>query len=114
MTKMRSTRSAIALWVISAGTLVGQTSTPIQIESWVTTPDRSSLFQKQANRVEFHDRNNAGTRGGQPIVIDEAMQMQSMDGFGFALTGGSAEHLVKMSKAGRAALPQALVSPGGT
>ena len=113
MTKMRSTRSAIALWAVSAGTLVAQTSTPIQIESWVTTPDRSSLFQKQANRVEFHDRNNAGTRGGQPIVIDEAMQMQSMDGFGFALTGGSAEHLVKMSKAARAAVLQDLFSPEG-
>ena len=35
------------------------------------------------------------------IVIDPAQQMQSLDGFGFALTGGSAELLVKMSPAAR-------------
>jgi glucosylceramidase len=113
MTQIKSVGSAIALWAVHAGILLAQTSTPTQIESWVTTPDRSSLFQKQANRVEFRDRNNAGSRGGQPIVVDEAMQMQSMDGFGFALTGGSAENLVKMSQEARAAVLQELFSPEG-
>lgn len=113
MIQIRSMRSVIAFCVVCAGTLVAQTSTPIQIESWVTAPDRSSLFQKQVNRIEFHGRNNAGWRGGQTIVIDETTQMQSMDGFGFALTGGSAEHLVKMSEEARAAVLHELFSPEG-
>jgi glucosylceramidase len=106
-------RSVIAACAVSAGILAAQSSAPIQIESWVTTPDRSSLFQKQTNRIEFHDGNHAGGRGGQPIVIDEAAQMQSMDGFGFALTGGSAEHLIKMSKEARASILHELFSAEG-
>jgi glucosylceramidase len=92
-------RSVIAACAVFAGILAAQTSAPMRIESWVTTPDRSSLFQKQTNRIEFHDGNRAG---GRAIVIDETAQMQSMDGFGFALTGANAEHLIKMSKQARA------------
>lgn len=98
----------IACWAVIAGALFAQTSAPVQIESWVTNQDRSSLFQKQPNPVAFQSR--AGGRGGQPIVIDEAKQMQSMDGFGYALTGGSAELLVKMSKEARAKVLRELFS----
>src|SRR6185295_3657218 len=76
-----------------------QTYPPIQIEAWVTNPDRSSLFQKVAEPIVVSPRNNAR---GPVIVIDPAQQMQSLDGFGFALTGGSAELLVKMSPEARA------------
>ena len=39
---------------------------------------------------------------GPVIVVDDAQSFQTMDGFGFALTGGSAELLMKMSPATRA------------
>jgi glucosylceramidase len=78
-------RTSIAVLVANAGILLAQTSAPIQIESWVTNPDRSALFQKQTAPAAFSGRNNA--RGGAAIVIDDAQQMQSIDGFGFALTG---------------------------
>jgi glucosylceramidase len=102
MMRMRSLGFVGACSVVIAGILLAQTSAPIQIESWVTNQDRSSLFQKQPNPLAFQSRAGAGTRGGQPIVVDETKQMQSMDGFGYALTGGSAELLVKMSKEARA------------
>jgi hypothetical protein len=63
----------VACWAVIACTLFAQTSAPVQIESWVTNQDRSSLFQKQPNPVAFQSR--AGGRGGQPIVIDETKQM---------------------------------------
>ena len=71
---------------------------PGPIEAWVTNPDRSALFQKLPGTVAFR---NASPRGP-AIVIDRSLQMQSIDGFGFALTGGSAELLMKMSAPARA------------
>jgi glucosylceramidase len=99
MTKNARTITSVAFLVVTAGISSAQTSSPNQIEGWVTNPDRSSLFQKQLEPIVFRTRNAAS---GSAIVIDAAQQMQSMDGFGFALTGGSAELLVKMSKEARA------------
>lgn len=84
----------IAFLVANAGLLTAQT----QIEAWVTNPDRSSLFQKAPDTIPFR---NSPTRGP-VIVIDPAQQMQSIDGFGCALTGGSAELLMKMTPEARA------------
>jgi glucosylceramidase len=108
MIRIRVLGAVIACWAVIACTLFAQSSAPVQIESWVTNQDRSSLFQKQPNPVAFQSR--AGGRGGQPIVIDETKQMQSMDGFGYALTGGSAELLMKMSKEARAKVLKELFS----
>jgi glucosylceramidase len=71
-----------------------------QIESWITNPDRTALFEKQSEVVSFSEKNNG--RGGSTIIIDDSQQMQTIDGFGFALTGGSAELLMKMSSNERA------------
>lgn len=69
------------------------------VESWITKPDRSALFEKRSEVVAF----SVDNRGWGPvIVIDDSHRMQEIDGFGFALTGGSAELLMKMSPAGRA------------
>jgi glucosylceramidase len=64
----------------------------------VTNSDRSSLFQKVTEPIVFRD---ALPRGAL-IVIDPAQRMQTIDGFGFALTGGSAELLMKMTREARA------------
>jgi len=82
----------------------------LQIEAWVTTPDRSMLFAQQPERINF----SATVRGsGSPIVIDEQLTMQSIDGFGFALTGGSAEHLMKMSRTERAKIIREMFATDG-
>jgi glucosylceramidase len=99
----------IAFLIVHAGLLSAQTAAPRQIESWVTSPDRSSLFQKQPEPIAFR----AGAGRGSAIVIDRTLQMQSIDGFGFALTGGSAELLTKMSADARAAILKQLFATDG-
>ena len=81
-----------------------------QIEAWITAPDRSVLFGQQSEKIPF---TNETRGGGIPIVIDEQQTMQTMDGFGFALTGGSAELMIKMNKAERAKLLKDLFATDG-
>jgi glucosylceramidase len=76
---------------------------------WLTTADRSSLLAKQAPSLKFqkHAADQAST-----IQVDDSKTFQSLDGFGFALTGGSAELLMKMDKVKRHELLQELFSRG--
>jgi glucosylceramidase len=110
MTKNIRPITSIAFLVVNAGILSAQTSSPNQIEGWVTNPDRSSLFQRQLEPIVFRNRNDAR---GATIVVDAAQQMQSVDGFGFALTGGSAENLVKMSKEARVKILRQIFATDG-
>lgn len=75
---------------------------------WLTTADRTSLLAKQANPLEFSKGSVAGTA----IEIDDHRHFQRMDGFGFALTGGSAQLLMRMDAAQRTAFLQELVGTG--
>jgi len=56
------------------------------VNIWLTTADQSHLLQQQAN-VNF-----AADAGTNPttITVDENTTFQTIDGFGYALTGGSA------------------------
>jgi len=82
---------------ISIATGYSQSSKKQYVESWVTDADRSALFQKQSDSIFFGS--NRG--GGSTIIIDEKQQYQEIDGFGYAITGGTAELLMKMSPAAR-------------
>lgn len=78
------------------------------ITGWETRNDRSMLFTRQEETVEFTvNRSERSTY----IVVDPARSYQTMDGFGFALTGGSAEHLIKMSPAARQEILQEMFDP---
>lgn len=81
---------------------------PAKVDSWLTLPDRSALFQQQSARIVFN--NNNGQEAA--ITINEAQQYQPIDGFGFALTGGSAQHIIRMSAPARKALLQELFGTG--
>lgn len=78
------------------------------IRSFVTRPDRSALFAPQESTVEFSTRRE---ERGNYIVIDPRQSYQRIDGFGYALTGGSAEHLMKMSAPVRRAILEELFDP---
>jgi glucosylceramidase len=88
---------------LAAGVCAGsaQSTSERQIESWVTNRDRSALFQRQPAQLAFRANPNARAP---VIVVDPGQQMQPIDGFGFALTGGSAELLMKMSAPARTAI----------
>lgn len=64
------------------------------IESYLTTADRKCLFSYNGNAGEFSDRHNERRNY---IIVDPTHQYQSMEGFGFALTGGSAQHIIRMN-----------------
>jgi glucosylceramidase len=71
------------------------------MEFWLTTPDKSSLFAKNASGPSF-----GATEKDLPVIeIDTTKQFQSIDGFGYSLTGGSADVInQKLSSSQRNAL----------
>ena len=81
-----------------------------QVESWLTNPDRSALFQRQSQPLTFA----AATNQHPTVTVDERQTYQAIDGFGFTLTGGSAQHIVRMTPAARAALLRELFGTDGT
>jgi glucosylceramidase len=76
---------------------------------WLTNPDRSSLFQLQSTPTPF--TNSPAT--GPVIDIDDAKEYQTIDGFGFAVTGGSAQLLMRMDPVKRAAILHELYADDG-
>jgi glucosylceramidase len=76
---------------------------------WLTTPDRANLVALQASSPHF-----SSEAGQLPVLtVDDAQHFQTMDGFGFALTGGSAQLLMRMGAAQRTALLKELFTTGG-
>ena len=110
MFKITPTIASIVFLAVASGPVAAQANLPNQIEGWVTNPDRSALFQKLPEPIVFGARSNAR---GAVIVIDPAQQMQSMDGFGYALTGGSAELLTKMSAPARSKILKQIFARDG-
>ena len=53
---------------------------------WLTTPDKSALFKSQNVGLVFSSLTNSNPT----IDVNTSQKYQSIDGFGFALTGGSA------------------------
>jgi glucosylceramidase len=78
-------------------------------QSWLTTPDRSALLTPQKVPLHF----SATADAISAIEVNDVQQFQSIDGFGFALTGGSAQLLMRMEPARRAALLKELFSGEG-
>nr|WP_228519117.1 glycoside hydrolase family 30 beta sandwich domain-containing protein [Flavobacterium sp. LC2016-12] len=74
-------------------------------QSWITTTDESSKLLKQ-NDLVF----NSETNSNQTITVDDSQKFQTIEGFGFSLTGGSAQAILKLDKAKREALLQELFS----
>lgn len=74
-------------------------------EYWITTTDESSKLKKQ-NDLVFNSEMNSN----QTILVDASQKFQTIEGFGFSLTGGSAQAILKLDKAKREALLQELFS----
>lgn len=75
---------------------------------WLTTPDKSSLLQLQKAPLDFAKPSESNPT----IAVDDKQTFQTMDGFGFALTGGSAQLIMHMDPAKRSALLHELFSGG--
>lgn len=73
--------------------------TSIDVSFYLSTANKSVLFKKQENNISKATNKSLPT-----IELDNKTIYQEMDGFGFALTGGSALHLYNMSTSKRKAL----------
>src|SRR3569833_748401 len=76
---------------------------------WLTDPDHGVLFKQQDKGI----KPVTGVQKQPTITIDRSKTYQQMDGFGFALTGGSAMLINKMSAEKQATLLKELFGVGG-
>lgn len=74
------------------------------VDFWLTKNDQSVLLQKQAGILSFETNANAYT----DITVDTATTYQTIDGFGYTLTGGSAYVINTMNATDKATLLQEL------
>jgi glucosylceramidase len=73
------------------------------VSSWVTTGDQTLLLQKQPD-LTFGTLNNSNPT----IDVDSTQTFQTMDGFGYALTDGSAYVINKLNSPDKSSLLQEL------
>ncbi len=97
---------SIALLISSHGSSTAQERPNARL--WETTADRSALLTEQKDTLPFSSPANACPT----IDVNDMQQFQSMDGFGFALTGGSAQLLMRMEPGPRADLLKDLFATG--
>jgi glucosylceramidase len=89
-----------------AGLFLSSTAFSAQVELWLTSPDESARFEKHTPSLTF-----TGATEIQPTIeVDEGRSFQTIDGFGFCLTGGSALHLIRMNPGARNAVLKELFS----
>jgi glucosylceramidase len=80
-----------------------------EVATWLTNTDKTALFAQQTTPLKFAK----GTNQNPTITVDEKQTFQPIDGFGFALTGGSAQNMIRMEPAQRAALIKELFAADG-
>ncbi len=94
--------------VVGASVLRAQGAAQGGVRVWMTTANKSALLAQQSP-IAFQK-----AADGVPVIaVDEGDRKQTMDGFGFALTGGSAELLMKMEVSRRAGLLKELFGNPG-
>ncbi|HET6995886.1 MAG TPA: glycoside hydrolase family 30 beta sandwich domain-containing protein [Chitinophagaceae bacterium] len=74
------------------------------ITVWLTTGTRTSLLEKQTNFLSF----TSSTNTNPTVEVDSTIAYQSIDGFGYSLTGGSAYLLNRLTASQRSSLLQEL------
>ncbi|WP_207532471.1 glycoside hydrolase family 30 protein [Desertivirga arenae] len=95
---MRKFSACIFCLTLSLSVLYAQKKPSAQV--WLTDSDHSILFQKQSKGLSFKKADNK-----LPLIkVDDTQSYQELDGFGFALTGGSAQHIIRMGSNARSAL----------
>ena len=84
------------------------TPTTGSVEVWLTKPDQSALLEKQGTALGF----GSGANNYPTIELDGEQSYQSVDGFGFTLTGGSAQVMGQLPDGKRSGLLKELFGTG--
>jgi glucosylceramidase len=74
------------------------------VEFWLTKGDQSTLLQKQSGIISFNTVSNSYPS----VEVDSTQIFQTVDGFGYTLTGGSATLINQLPAAAKASLLQEL------
>lgn len=74
------------------------------ITEWITKGDKSALLQKQTAQLSF----GAASNSYPTITVDSTQIFQTIDGFGYTLTGGSAFLINRLAAGAKASLLQEL------
>ncbi|WP_303310959.1 glycoside hydrolase family 30 beta sandwich domain-containing protein [Hymenobacter sp. BT730] len=85
-------------------------SGPSQVALWLTSANQTMKFQKSTLVLNF----KAASGQNPTIRVDTTQTYQSIDGFGYTLTGGSATLINQLGAAGRAALLKELFATDAT
>jgi glucosylceramidase len=80
------------------------------VAMWLTQADQQQLFQKQNVELVFGTNQNQNLT----INVDTTRTYQTVDGFGFALTGGSASLINSLTEAKKTSLISELFDTVGT
>lgn len=80
------------------------------MDCWLTKPDQSVLLQKQTGVLSFVTTNNSNIN----IEVDSSLRYQSIEGFGYTLTGGSAYVINQMDAASKSSLLEELFGATAT
>ncbi|QJD96337.1 glucosylceramidase [Mucilaginibacter robiniae] len=107
MFKLKHALLATVLTTITASTFSQQKSNAV--DSWLTTADNATLFVHQKQPLNF----TKTAKANPTIEVNEAEHYQTIDGFGFCLTGGSAQLLMQMTPASRTQLLKELFDTEG-
>lgn len=83
---------------------------PTAVDFYLTTPNQSSLLELTTDGISVITGNSIGNS---TITVSDETTYQEMDGFGYALTGGSALHLNSMGTSQRANLINELFGTNG-
>ncbi len=75
---------------------------------WLTTSSQQAKLEKLEGRISTGDSSS----GNQVIEVNTSETYQTIDGFGYALTGGSADHLMGMDSDSRSELLKELYGTG--
>jgi glucosylceramidase len=78
------------------------------VDFWLTKSDQSVLLKKQTGTLGFNTTSNGYTN----IEVNETQKYQTIDGFGYTLTGGSAEVINQLSASKKSVLLQELFGSG--
>ena len=98
----------------SSNTIAGQTSAPTapvvtnEMDFWLTKGNESVKLQKQSPVLTFGSVANDFVN----IEVEETQTFQSIDGFGYTLTGGSAQVINQLNSIKRKELLQELFGSG--
>ncbi len=84
-----------------------ETNNGSDVGFWLTKGDKSALLAKQNTVLKFTDAVNQNPT----IEVNDQQTFQTIDGFGYTLTGGSATLINKLPEAEKNALLQELFSP---